>query len=120
MIVEYEDEDGETLLSVDSPGFIPNVNDNVIIDNEEWRVKSRVFYPDQGGLVISLTQTSIRNSALKEDVEGRLTEVKASILALSARQSTTEKKVRSVNEQTASIRKHINQRITQENKERKE
>ena len=116
MIIVYEDEYGEELLRIDNTILVPSIYDSVIIKEEDWRIKSRAFYPEQNALVISLTQTSTKTNSIKDNTDGRLNEVKASILELANRQQVTEKKVRAVNEQTASIRKHINTQIQKDRK----
>lgn len=113
MKVEFQDEYFEVLLSQDNPGFVPAIGDMVDFDEETWRVKSRTYYPNEDLCVVLLTQGS-PTVKQKDEIEGRLKEVKASILALSNRQSVTEGRVRGVREQTASIRKHINQQISKE------
>lgn len=117
MIVVYEDDYGEELLKINNPpsATIPRDGDSVIINEEDWRVKSRTFYPSQSAVVISLTQNMVR-AAKNPPEDGRLQEVKASILELANKQSATEKKVRTVTEQTATIRKHINTQIQKERK----
>lgn len=115
MIVVYEDEYGEELLKVTDAGMIPNVGDSVIMEEEDWRVKSRTFYPAQNAVVVSVTQNLVRGEQ-KSAEDGRLKEVKASILELANKQSATDKKVRAVTEQTVSIRKHINTQIQKDRK----
>lgn len=116
MIVVYEDEYGEELLKINDTDLVPDISDSVIINEEEWRVKTKTFYPSQNVLVILLTQNVSRIASVKDSTEGRLNEVKSSILELANKQQVTEKKVRAVREETASIRKHINTQIQKDRK----
>ena len=94
-----------------------NIGDTVIIEQEEYSVKSRVFYPQEDKIVITLIQGSYKSSVRESsDDAGRLGQLNAAIINTNKRIDATEKKNRALNEQLVTVRKHINQRIREENK----
>jgi hypothetical protein len=106
MQVLYIDEYGEDLyLAEDS--HVPTVSDTITLDEEDWRVKSRTFVPQKNAVIIEVTQGPMK-SKISEDIdEGRLNKMQHAILEVSNRQKLTEKRVKSLREQSMSIRQHI-------------
>ena len=120
MQIIYQDEYGETIYSSkeDIPSTqIPAAADTVVIDDEDWRVRSRVFHPAHNIVVVIITQNMIKSTQKESTDSGRLNEMNNAILAVNKRQDASEKRGRALNEQIGSIRKHINQRIQQEKKD---
>ncbi len=118
MKIIYIDEYGNELLSSESPVAL-NVNDNVVIDDEEYRVQSKTIYPQQQNtIVLTITQNSVR--AVKESGNSnRQDNTNAAIIALNKRQDASDKKSRALGEQISSVRRHINQQIRKDNKDGK-
>lgn len=116
MQIIYQDEYGEGVYWGQN-SHPASIGDTIIVDDEEYRVKSRIFYPQDDKIVITVTQGMIRSAQTESTDSGRLNEVKNAILAINKRQDASEKKGRALNEQIGSIRKHINQRIQQEKKD---
>ena len=116
MQIIYQDEYGSGVYWGQS-SHPANVGDSVIVDDEEYRVKSRVFFPQDDKIIITITQNMVKSAQKESTDSGRLNEMSNAILAVNKRQDASEKKGRALNEQIGSIRKHINQRIQQEKKD---
>ena len=117
MQIIYQDEYGSGVYWGQS-SYPANVGDSIIIDDEEYYVKSRVFFPQDDKIMITVTQNPIRRAKETTDsTSGRLAEMSRAIMAVNKRQDSSEKKGRMLTEQVVTIRKHINQRIQQERKE---
>jgi len=108
MQIIFIDEYGETILE-HKGDFIPDVNDTVSIDDEDWRVKSRAFTPKQNGVVIELTQNQVKAKA-PDEVGDRLKEMQRAIVEVNKRQDSQEKKSRLLREQLVSVRTHLRTR----------
>jgi hypothetical protein len=107
MQVRYVDEYGSGLFWGQTPQPIaPVIGDTVIIEQEEYRVKSRTFLPEEDVVVIELTQNQVR-SAEPNEVGGRLKEMQRAIVEVNKRQELTDKRVKSLREQAMSVRQHI-------------
>lgn len=120
MKIIYEDEYGETIYqsAQDVPAAqIPTTSDTVVIDDEDWRVKSRVFHVKENTVVVVITQNMIRSKDAASNDSGRLNEMNRVILDLSKRQDASEKKGRMLTEQISTVRKHINTTIRNEKKD---
>lgn len=120
MKIIYEDEYGETIYqsAQDVPAAqIPTASDTVVIDDEDWRVKSRVFHVKENTVVVVITQNMIRSKDAASNDSGRLNEMNRVILDLSKRQDASEKKGRMLTEQISTVRKHINTTIRNEKKD---
>lgn len=119
MQVRYVDEYGTGLYwGQTTQPIAPVIGDTVIIEEEEYRVKSRTFIPEKDIVVIEVTQnlsTSVKES--KNNDSDRLNQMQRAILETNKRQDSIEKKTRAITEQVVTIRKHINQRIQQERKD---
>jgi septal ring factor EnvC (AmiA/AmiB activator) len=95
-----------------------NIGDTVIVDAEEYRVKSRIFYPQEDKIVITVSQGSYRAPVAESSSDnGRLNQLNAAIINTNKRIDDTEKKNRALNEQIVSVKKHINRRIQQDKKD---
>jgi septal ring factor EnvC (AmiA/AmiB activator) len=105
----YEDEYGEELMTGDSQVFLPLINDVVIINSEEWFVRSRTFDPYQEEIYVTLSENALKQKQEKAVPDDRLNESKSAIVALERKQAETAKKLRLLNEQVISIRTHIRQ-----------
>ena len=120
MKIIYEDEYGETIYqsAQDVPAEqIPTTSDTVVIDDEDWRVKSRVFHVKENTVVVVITQNMIKAKDTASNDSGRLNEMNRAILGLSKRQDASEKKGRMLTEQISTVRKHINTTIRNEKKD---
>jgi hypothetical protein len=121
MKIDYEDEYGNKLYWNSEEDFLPPFpGDTVVIDGQEWFVKSRAFIPQKQTVIVYVAEHVMRTQRPENSETGRLNEMHNVILALNKRQDTTEKRSRALNEQIGSIRKNVNQRIQRENKERKD
>jgi septal ring factor EnvC (AmiA/AmiB activator) len=116
MQIIYKDEYGVSLYWGAS-SHPANVGDTVIIEDEEYRVKSRIFSPVKDEIIIVMTQGSVRAPVAESNESGRLNQVNAAIMQTNKRIDATEKKNRALNEQLVTVRKHINQRIRQDKKD---
>ena len=116
MNIIYEDEYGEAVYLGES-SFPAQVGDTVVIDDEDYRLKSRIFYPQYDKVVITVTQNMVKSGVTESVDNSRQNEMQHAILALSKKQEAADKKHRALNEQLVSIRKHINQQIRKESKD---
>jgi hypothetical protein len=120
MNIIYQDEYG-TGVYWGASTHPANIGDTVVVDGEEYRVKSRIFYPQEDKIVITVSQGSYRAPVAESAVDaGRLNQLNAAIINTNKRIDATDKKSRAVTEQVGSIRKHINQRIQQDKKDKDE
>lgn len=114
MKIEYQDEYGITLFQGSS---VPAaVGDIVIIEDEEYRVKSRVFIPAQDLVIVELTQNTVRSSVQESSDSSRLNSMHNAIVASGKRQDSIEKKNRALTEEVRTVRKHINAQIQRDKK----
>ena len=123
MVIKYEDEYGTSIFWNNAANSHPaNIGDTVIVDEEAYRVKSRVFYPKEETIVIVVSQGSYRTPVAESSGvdAGRLSQLNAAIINTNKRTDAVEKKNRALNEQIVSVRKHINQRIQQDKKDKDE
>lgn len=122
MKIHYQDEYGMNLFTVDANLNLqipPVIGDTVIINGEDYRVQERIFNPVDNYIIISLTQNVVRQKSKEVDNNsGRLAEMNNAILQINKRQEISEKKGRGLTDQVSGIRKHINQRIQQEKKDK--
>ncbi len=120
MKIIYQDEYGEDLFT-DNNGLIPPKESAVTINEEDYRISGYHIFPEQGIVIVSVTQNLLRSSEKSEnESRGRLKEMQSAIIGVSNRLEATEKKQRNLSEQVTTVRKHINQSIRQGNKERPE
>jgi len=105
MKVIYSDEYGEEILSVESEN-IPYNGDVISIDDEDWKVKSRMFIPKDDSVIVEITQNMVRSKP-SEDNGARLAEMQRAIVEVNKRQDTQEKKSRILREQLVSVRTHL-------------
>jgi len=118
MNIIYEDDYGTEIYSRElTVAIAPQPGDTVVIDDEDYRVKSRAFYPSNDTLVVTVTQNMVRSGVTENADSGRHNEMKHAILALSKRQDASEKKNRALNEQIVTVRKHVNQQIRKDTKD---
>jgi hypothetical protein len=118
MKIQYEDEYGETLhIGTGEVTIVPTVGDFVILNEEDYRVKSVTWMIDHDFIVVMITQNMVKSSKKEDDNSGRLSEMHNAIVALNKRQDSNEKKSRALTEQITTVRKHINQRIQQDKKD---
>ena len=115
MKIRYIDEYGNDVFdSNNSVGsnFLPLVGDTVTIDDEDYRVKSRIFYPMEDEAVVELTQNQIKSKS-SDDVGDRLAEMQRAIVKVNKRQDTQEKKSTRLNEQLVSVRTYLRTQRTE-------
>ena len=116
MTIVYQDEYG-TGLYWGKSSHPANVGDTVIIDDEEYRVKSRVFVPEKDDIIITVTQNMLRASVEESSDNTRQNQMHNAIIELTKRQDVNEKKHRAVSDQLGSVKRGINQRIQQDKKD---
>lgn len=116
-MIEFQDEYGEQIYQIDSNTFthLPSSGDSVVLNDEDWVVKSRVFFPTQNAVLIVITQNLVKVQE-KAGTDNRLTDVQRAIMGIDKRQGAIEKKGRALSEQLVSVRSHVNQSIQRENK----
>ncbi len=120
MIVQYEDEYETELYKTTTDNVVlPNIGDTVMIADNQYITKARTFYPDAGGVVITLAEGGYSLKApIAEKVDAtRQNQMHNAIIELTKRQDVTEKKHRAVSDQLGSVKRGINQRIQQEKKD---
>jgi septal ring factor EnvC (AmiA/AmiB activator) len=108
MKIIYSDEYGEEIVRVES-GNIPTMGDTISIDDEDWKVKSRVFIPKEDSVVIEITQNMVRSKS-SDDNGARLAEMQHAIIAVNKRQDTQDKKSRQLREQIGSVKTYLRNR----------
>jgi len=107
MQIRYVDEYGVGLYWGQTPQPIaPVIGDTVIIEEEEYRVKSRTFFPEKDVAVVELTQNQVKPKA-PDEVGGRLQEMQRAIVDINKRQDSQEKKSRLLREQLVTVRQYI-------------
>lgn len=111
MKLHFEDEYGNVLKVkiANTVTNIPQTNDTVIIDSEEFLVKSRTFHLDHDIVVVSITQTMPKIISGTKQPDSRLNEVKTAIMGLTKRQDVLEKKEIHLNEQISNFKKQMTQ-----------
>ena len=116
MTIVYQDEYG-TGLYWGKSSHPANVGDTVIIEDEEYRVKSRAFFPEKDDIIITVTQNMLRASVEESSDNTRQNQMHNAIIELTKRQDVNEKKHRAVSDQLGSVKRGINQRIQQDKKD---
>lgn len=118
MKVHFEDEYGNVLkIKIASTVInIPTTNDVVIIDSEEFLVKSRTFHLDLEIVVVNITQTVPKIIAGHKQPDSRLNEAKTAIIGLTKRQDVLEKKEIHLNEQISNFKRQIDKITRQQQK----
>ena len=120
MRIFYKDEYETTLFDTESTA-IPAVGNLVVFHSEDYTVKSIVWDIEYGYVNIYLSQSisdSKYTSASASNNTGRLAEMNNAIIQANKRQDVSEKRARALTEQVGGIRRHINQRIQQEKKDK--
>jgi len=118
MHIIYEDEYG-TGVYWGASTHPANIGDTVIVDGEEYRVKSRIFYPQEDKVVIVIAMGSYRAPVAESSADkGRLSQLNAAIINTNKRVDATDKKNRALTDQVSVVRKHINQSIRQDKKDK--
>ena len=115
MNIIYEDEYGQPIFWGNST-HPANVGDSVVIDDEEFKVKSRVFYPQLDKIIVILAQSIFNRVEDDSKESGRLTKLNAAILEVSKKQKAADKQTAELNEQLLSMKKHINRNIQRDTK----
>lgn len=116
MQIIYQDEYGVGVYW--GPSSYPaGIGDAVIVDNEEYRVKSRVFYPQDDKIIITITENMVMSVQKESADTGRLNTLNNAIIAVSRRQDVSEKKNKTLNGQVASVRQYIKQKNYQDKKD---
>lgn len=118
MNLYYEDEYGVVFPNI-TTAIAPERGDTVIIDDEIYIVKSKIFYLSLNYAVVVLTETTAKPPKQEDSNSGRLNEMRNAIVALSKRQDDSDKTHLTLNEKISSVKKHINQRIQQEKRDTK-
>ena len=105
MKVIYEDDYGNRTYNQ----FVAVPGDIVMIDGEDWLVKTRFYDLANDELLISLTQKSVREKVeeSKDGTTGRLSEMQRAIVDVKKRLDSQDKLTKSLREQAMSIRQHI-------------
>jgi len=116
MIIIYEDEYGNGVYWGTST-YTASVGDTVVVEDEEYRVKSRMFFPQEDKVIITITQNMLKPRQSEDSGNGRLNEMNNAIIQINKRQDAQEKSNRNLREQVGTVRKHINQQIRKERKD---
>lgn len=116
MIIQYKNEYEEILFNTTSD-FVPLVGDSVVVDGNEYVVKSRLFYLRENGAIVILSEYIHSSSVAESKDNTRLAQLNAAIIQTNKQVDANEKKIRMVTEQVSTIRKHVNQQIKQNKKD---
>ena len=116
MKTNYEDEYGNIVIT-SRTSFIPGIGDTIIIEDEEYFVKSRIFNPIEEVVTVMITQNMIKPKGKEDNFTGRLAEMNSAILRINSRQDVSEKKNRVINEKLGAVKQKISQRSQPEKKE---
>ena len=109
MQVRYVDEYGSGLYwGQTAQPIAPVIGDTVIIDDEEWFVIGRTFYPTQDVIIVTLSDNLPRAKSQKSGSNDRLTEVKNAIVGIKSKQESQDKQTRMLSEEIITIRKYLN------------
>lgn len=116
MYVIYIDEYGESIYwgSVSYPA---QVGDTIMVDGEEYFVKSRLLIPQEDKIIITVTQNIVRSSVAENSDNGRHTQMHNAIIALSKRQDASEKTEKALREKLISTKKNLTRAIKQDKKD---
>jgi hypothetical protein len=116
MTIVYKDEYG-TGLYWGASTHPAGIGDTVIIEDEEYVVKSRIFMPEKDDVIIIVGQGSVRTPVAEGVGNSRHNQMRNAIIELTKRQDVTEKKHRALTDQVSSVKRGINQRIQQDKKD---
>jgi len=105
MQIIYEDEYAVELFRTTKNQTPAAVGDIVFLEDEQWIVKSRIFYPEVDIVVVSVTQNVIKSSDKTEP--DRLEEMRGTILSVAKKQALQDKKQRTLTEQIVSLRTYL-------------
>lgn len=116
MYVIYVNEYGDSVYwgSVSYPA---QVGDTIMVDDEEYFVKSRLLIPQEDKIIITVTQNVVRSNVAENNDNSRQTQMHNAILALNKRQDASEKTERALREKLISTKKNLTRAIKQEKKE---
>ena len=116
-MIYYVDEYGVNLYQINSDASAM-VGDTVVVSGDEFRVKSRVFYPEYDRIVITLVMGAAPKTSVAESNDNsRQTQMHNAIIELSKRQDITEKKHRALSDQLSNVKRNVNNRIKQDKKD---
>jgi hypothetical protein len=108
MKIRYEDEYDQLVFEGITSSNPPAVDCSVVIGDVEWVVRSVTFYPEHDGVVVSLSESMPAEPKQPTSNNARLSEMQRAIVETTNRQNLQDKRVKSLREQTMSIRQHIN------------
>lgn len=110
MYVNYVNEYGDSIYW-GSVGYHAQVGDTIIVDEEEYFVKSRLLIPQEDKIIITVTQNIVKSSAVGHEGSGRQTQMQNAILELSKRQDASEKSDRALREKIISTKNNLTRAI---------
>lgn len=116
MNIIYQDEYGSGLYRGTST-HLANIGDTVIIEDEEYRVKSRTFIPEKDEIIVTVTQNMLKANVAESSNNSRQSQMHNAIIELTKRQDVTEKKHRALSDQFSTVRRHISNKIAQDKKD---
>lgn len=116
MVIVYQDEYGAGLFWGEST-HPANIGDTVIIEDEEYRVKSRTFIPEKDKIIVTVTQNMLRANVAESADNSRQNQMHNAIIELTKRQDVTEKKHRALSDQFSTVRRHISNKAQQDKKD---
>lgn len=114
MKIYYQDDYAVNVFSSDD-GPIPRAGESIIFGDEEWTVRSVTWFIQDSTVIVSLSQTIIRESS-NLDLSKTVGDLKSTVTEVMKSQQSGEKKTRQLREQVATLRQGINQRIYNERK----
>lgn len=122
MIVRFINEYGDNVFISNNSSMIPRIDETVIVDEEEYRVSSVVWQMHNNLVVVELrmpTNNRTEGEPVNDTVGLReMTSLRRDIEDLRQSRETSNKTTRALSDSLQTIRKHINQRIQEENKKR--
>lgn len=107
MLIIYEDEYGTVVHWHNTIDTTPSVGDIIAVHDEEFHVRSRVFYPLEGKVVLIVAESAARKMQEESVDNSRLNQMNSAIINTNKRVDETDKANRGLTNRISSLRKHI-------------
>lgn len=117
MLIIYEDEYGTVVHWHNTADTTPSVGDIIAVHDEEFHVRSRVFYPLEGKVVLIVAESAARKMQAESVDNSRLNQMRSAIIHTNKRVDEADKKNRALSDQLSSVKKSVNRQIKQEKKD---
>lgn len=107
MLIIYEDEYGNAVHWHNTVDTTPSVGDIIVVHDEEFHVRSRIFYPLEGKVVLKVSELAAKKPQAESVDNSRLNQVNSAIIKTNKRVDETDKANRGLTNRISSLRKHI-------------